>query len=60
MHLLKPFLVAVVLLTPVLLRAQQANVNLDWDPQRNAEGLIPFSAPLNSPESTPTVPSPSG
>ncbi|MBE2215584.1 MAG: esterase [Opitutaceae bacterium] len=31
-------------------RAQQANVNLDWDPHRNAEGLTPFSAPLNSPE----------
>ena len=29
---------------------QQANVNLDWDPHRNAERLIPFSAPLNSPE----------
>jgi enterochelin esterase-like enzyme len=43
-------LVALVLLGPGLLRAQQANVNLDWDPQRNAEGLVPFSAPLNSPE----------
>lgn len=41
---------AVFLLGPVLLPAQQANVNLDWDPQRNAEGLVPFSAPLNSPE----------
>ena len=30
--------------------AQQANVNLDWNPQHDAEGLIPFSAPLNSPE----------
>ena len=50
MHLLKPLLAAVVLLTPALACAQQANVNLDWDPQRNAEGLIPFSAPLNSPE----------
>lgn len=41
---------ALVLLGPALLPAQQANVNLDWDPQRNAEGLVPFSAPLNSPE----------
>ncbi|MBN2234160.1 MAG: hypothetical protein JW706_03360, partial [Opitutales bacterium] len=29
---------------------QQANVNLDWDPHRNTGNLIPFSAPLNSPE----------
>lgn len=32
------------------LRAQQAHVNLDWDPHRNAENLTPFSASLNSPE----------
>lgn len=44
-----PALTAVVLLASSL-PAQQANVNLDWDPQRNAEGLVPFSAPLNSPE----------
>lgn len=30
--------------------AQQANVNLDYNPQKNAENLIPFSAPLNSPD----------
>jgi enterochelin esterase-like enzyme len=30
--------------------AQQANVNLEFDPQKNKEGLIPFSARLNSPE----------
>lgn len=30
--------------------AQQANVNLEYDPQRDKEGLTPFSAPLNSPE----------
>lgn len=29
---------------------QQANVNLDYNPHKNTEGLIPFSAPLNSPE----------
>lgn len=29
---------------------QQANVNLDFDPQKDKEGLTPFSAPLNSPE----------
>ena len=30
--------------------AQQANVNLDYNPQKDTEGLTPFSAPLNSPE----------
>lgn len=30
--------------------AQQANVNLDYNPQKDTDGLIPFSAPLNSPE----------
>jgi enterochelin esterase family protein len=30
--------------------AQQANVNLDYNPQKNAENLVPFTAPLNSPD----------
>ena len=34
------------------IRAQQANVNLDYNPQKNTENLIPFSAPLNSPDVT--------
>jgi hypothetical protein len=38
------------LLLPVLAWAQQANVNLDYNPQKNTENLIPFSAPLNSPD----------
>jgi len=29
--------------------AQQANVNLDYNPQKNSESLVPFSAPLDSP-----------
>ncbi|KAA2218851.1 esterase [Maribacter flavus] len=29
---------------------QQANVNLDYNPQKDTEGLIPFSAAVNSPE----------
>lgn len=29
---------------------QQANVNLDYNPQEDTEGLIPFSASINSPE----------
>lgn len=35
---------------PVLLWGQQANVNLDFNPHMDKEGLTPFSAPLNSPE----------
>ena len=38
------------LLSPVLTWAQQANVNLDFNPQKNTEKLVPFSAPLNSPD----------
>jgi enterochelin esterase-like enzyme len=30
--------------------AQQANINLDYRPQKNTENLIPFSATLNSPD----------
>ena len=30
--------------------AQQANVNLDYNPQRNTLDLVPFTAPLNSPD----------
>lgn len=46
-----PFLAAnFALLAPASLPGQQANVNLDHDPHRNAENLTPFSAPLNSPE----------
>jgi enterochelin esterase-like enzyme len=35
---------------PCRLQAQQANVNLDYNPQKNAENLIPFSASHNSPD----------
>jgi len=35
---------------PGLIWSQQANVNLDYNPQKNTEGLIPFSAHLNSPD----------
>lgn len=40
----------VLLLLPSILIAQQANVNLDYNPHKNQENLTPFSAPLNSPE----------
>lgn len=42
--------VVILVLSPAFLRGQQANVNLDYYPQKDTEGLIPFSAPLNSPE----------
>lgn len=43
-------LILIMLLLPSLSWAQQANVNLDYNPQEDTEGLIPFSAPINSPE----------
>ena len=33
-----------------LAHAQQANINLDYNPQKNLENLIPFGATLNSPD----------
>lgn len=38
------------LLISTLCFGQQANVNLDYNPQNDSEGLIPFSAQVNSPE----------
>ena len=38
------------LLGAVFCFGQQANVNLDYNPQKDTEGLIPFSAAVNSPE----------
>jgi len=43
-------LIVFFVILPIFLRAQQANVNLDYNPQKDTEGLIPFSAPVNSPE----------
>ena len=43
-------LVLISLFYPSFIKGQQANVNLDYNPQKNTEGLIPFSAPLNSPD----------
>src|SRR5690606_18297104 len=47
---MKKYTVLILLLLPIFLFSQQANVNLDYNPQKNTEGLIPFSAPLNSPD----------
>ena len=44
------YLAISLLLVPTITLAQQANVNLDYNPQKNTENLIPFSAPLNSPD----------
>jgi enterochelin esterase-like enzyme len=44
------FLAVVLFLMPWVVNGQQANVNLDYNPQKNTEGLIPFSASVNSPE----------
>jgi enterochelin esterase-like enzyme len=44
------FLAAFCLAGAISLQAQQANINLDWNPQKNTENLIPFSATLNSPD----------
>ncbi|MDA3927659.1 MAG: alpha/beta hydrolase-fold protein [Prolixibacteraceae bacterium] len=44
-----PLLLAMLMISFISI-AQQANVNLDYNPQKDTEGLIPFSAPLNSPE----------
>jgi enterochelin esterase family protein len=41
---------AVCSFAPAFAWAQQANVNLDHNPQKNTENLVPFSAPLNSPD----------
>lgn len=43
-------LTALLLSLPLFVTAQQANVNLDYDPQKDKEGLTPFSARVNSPE----------
>lgn len=40
----------VSIMLPLFSTGQQANVNLDYNPQKDTEGFIPFSAPLNSPE----------
>ena len=44
------FSLLALLFFPAAVRGQQANVNLDYNPQKNTENLIPFSAPLNSPD----------
>ena len=44
------FLINLLLLSILPLFAQQAHINVDWDPQRNTENLIPRGANVISPE----------
>jgi enterochelin esterase family protein len=39
-----------LLLSAAAVAAQQAHVNLDWNPQKNTRNLIPFGANAISPE----------
>jgi enterochelin esterase family protein len=47
---IRAFFAISCLLAPLFSEAQQANINLDYNPQKNTENLVPFSAPLNSPD----------
>ena len=44
------FVLSLILYCSAPLFAQQSHVNIDWDPQRNKEGLNPFGARVISPE----------
>ena len=48
--MIRTYLSFICLLIPTLAMAQQANVNLDYNPQKNTDNLTPFSASLISPE----------
>lgn len=50
MAIKKAYMILTFLLVPAFAWSQQANVNLDYNPQKDTEGLIPFSAQVNSPE----------
>ena len=47
---LKTFVCLFFLLVASSVRAQQAQVNLDWNPHKNIENLVPFGANVISPE----------
>jgi enterochelin esterase-like enzyme len=42
--------VGVLCLDSAVVSAQQANINLDSNPQKNTENLLPFNATINSPD----------
>ena len=41
---------ALLLAAAPLALAQQANVNLDWNPQKNTQNLVPYGGSVVSPE----------
>jgi enterochelin esterase family protein len=49
---MKKILFTSLIITTFLINSagQQAHINLDWDPQRNKENLVPFGANVISPE----------
>jgi hypothetical protein len=50
MRITRITIVFITLIGTIQLKAQQAHVNLDWAPQKNTEGLVPFGANTISPE----------
>ena len=46
----KLLFLALYLLAAVPVLAQQTRVNIQYDPQRNTEGILPFSTQVLSPE----------
>lgn len=48
--MLSVFVPVFVSMMPAVVAAQQAHVNLDWNPHKNTSGLVPFGANLISPE----------
>ena len=50
MKTINNFVLALLLCYSVPLFAQQSHVNIDWDPQRNKEGLNPYDTRVISPE----------
>jgi enterochelin esterase-like enzyme len=47
---MKTSLTMIAVLVCATALGQQANVNLDYNPQKNTENLVPFAADLNSPD----------
>ncbi|GAB4034867.1 esterase family protein [Spirosoma gilvum] len=50
MHRVYSLSIALVFTASFGLKAQQAHVNLDWNPQKNTQNLVPFGASVISPE----------
>jgi enterochelin esterase-like enzyme len=48
--IIQTVLIICAFVMPLRLVAQQNHINIDWDPQKNKENIIPFSANVISPE----------